>query len=275
VLTLKLALVCPADTVTLDGTVATDVLLLDSVTVAPPEGAAPDSVTVPVELFRPLTLVGFSVREERVTLPLAGLMVRDACCELLPSVALITAIVVLVTEVVVTVKFADVEPDGTVTLPGTLADELLLLKLTTEPPEGAAELNVTVPVELFPPTTLVGFNVTEEMVGPLLAGLMVSEACCELLPSVAVIVAVVAEVTVWVLTVNVALVAPAGTMTLAGTVAAAALLESATVAPPGGAPLSVTVPCELPPPVTLGGLRVSDATVMTVGAVTYRVLVMH
>jgi hypothetical protein len=106
----KVALVCAACTVTLDGTVATDVLLLDRLTLAPPEGAAPVNVTVPVELFPPLTLVGFSVSDESVTLPLAGVIVSDAFCELLPSVAVITAVVVLVTDVVVTVKFADVEP---------------------------------------------------------------------------------------------------------------------------------------------------------------------
>jgi hypothetical protein len=169
----KVALVCAACTVTLDGTVATDVLLLDRLTLAPPEGAAPVNVTVPVELFPPLTLVGFSVSDESVTLPLAGVIVSDAFCELLPRVAVITAVVVLVTDVVVTGKFADVEPPGTVTVLGTLALELLLLKLTTLPPDGAAELNVTVPVELFPPTTLVGFNVTEEIVGPELPGFTV------------------------------------------------------------------------------------------------------
>lgn len=144
-LTVKVALVCPACTVTLDGTVATEVLLLESVTVAPPDGAAAVSVTVPVELLPPLTLVGFRLSEESVTLPLAGVIVSEACCELLPSVAVITTVVVIVTDVVVTVKGADVEPAATVTLLGTLAEELLLLKLTTEPPEGAAELRVTVP----------------------------------------------------------------------------------------------------------------------------------
>jgi hypothetical protein len=53
-----------------------------------------------------------------------------------------------------------------VTLEGTVATDVLLLESdTTEPPEGAAELRVTVPVELLPPVTLVGFNVTEETVG--------------------------------------------------------------------------------------------------------------
>jgi hypothetical protein len=42
-------------------------------------------VTVPVELFPPLTLVGLRVSEERVTVPPAGVMVNVACWELLPS----------------------------------------------------------------------------------------------------------------------------------------------------------------------------------------------
>ena len=66
VLTVNVALVAPAATVTLDGTVAAAVLLLESVTVAPPAGAAPLSVTVPVEEFPPVTLVGFSESDERV-----------------------------------------------------------------------------------------------------------------------------------------------------------------------------------------------------------------
>ena len=123
---------------------ATDVLLLVRATTAPPEGAAAVRATVPVELFPPLTLVGFKVSEERVMLP-AGVMVKVACCELLPSVAVITAVVVVLTDVVVTVNEALVLPATTVTLLGTLADELLLLKLTTEPPDGAAALKVTVP----------------------------------------------------------------------------------------------------------------------------------
>jgi hypothetical protein len=139
--------------------------LLLKLTTVPPEGAAELRVTVPVELFPPVTVDGFRVNDEIVT-DAGGLMVSEACCELLPSVAVITAVVVVVTDVVVTVKVVLVDPLGTVTLFGTLALELLLLKLTTLPPEGAAELNVTVPIELFPPTTLVGFNVTEETVGP-------------------------------------------------------------------------------------------------------------
>ena len=64
---MNVALVAPAATVTLDGTVAAAVLLLESPIVAPPTGAAPLSVTVPVEdCVPPTTLVGFSVSDERV-----------------------------------------------------------------------------------------------------------------------------------------------------------------------------------------------------------------
>ena len=66
-LTLNVVLVAPAAIVTLDGTVAAAVLLLESATVAPPVGAAPLSVTVPVEEFPPVTVVGFSDSDERET----------------------------------------------------------------------------------------------------------------------------------------------------------------------------------------------------------------
>ncbi len=66
VLTVKVALVAPAGTNTLEGTRAAP-LLLESATVAPPAGAAPLNVTVPVEVCRPpITLVGFSVSDETV-----------------------------------------------------------------------------------------------------------------------------------------------------------------------------------------------------------------
>ena len=86
----------------------------------------------------------------------------------------------------------------------------------------------------------------------------------------AVIVAEVDITTIDVLTVKVALVLPAETVTLEGTLAAALLLESVTSAPPAGAgPLSVTVPVgDCVPPTTLVGLNVSEETVGRGGGVT-------
>ena len=63
VFTENVALVDPAATVTLDGTVA-ELLLLERFTVLPPLGAAPLRVTVPVEEEPPFTLPGVSVTAE-------------------------------------------------------------------------------------------------------------------------------------------------------------------------------------------------------------------
>lgn len=92
---------------------------------------------------------------------------------------------------------------------------------------------------------------------PPVTGITVSIAVFVAPPYDAVNVTGVEVDTVLVLTVNVALAAPAGTFTVAGTVAAALLLASETDAPPVGASmLSVTVPVEDVPPFTLVGLIV-------------------
>ena len=66
VATVNVALVAPAATVTLAGTVATAVLLLVSVTTVPPAGAAAVKVAVPVEEAGPTTLVGFTDTDDRL-----------------------------------------------------------------------------------------------------------------------------------------------------------------------------------------------------------------
>ena len=66
VVTLNVRLVAPAGMVTLTGTVAAAVLLLERETRAPPVRAGPLSFRLPVEGNPPLTLVGFSVSEVRV-----------------------------------------------------------------------------------------------------------------------------------------------------------------------------------------------------------------
>ena len=62
VVIVKVAVVALAATVTLAGTCAAEVLLLDSVTAAPPAGAGPFRVAVPVEEIPPTTELGVDVR---------------------------------------------------------------------------------------------------------------------------------------------------------------------------------------------------------------------
>ena len=80
------------------------------------------------------------------------------------------------------------------------------------------------------------------------------------------------EPTAEVVIVNVALVAPAATVTLAGTWAAVVLLlVRVTTAPPDGAgPVKVTVPVDEVPPITELGLRLTE---VSAAAVTVRVAV--
>ena len=81
------------------------------------------------------------------------------------------------TALVLTANVALVAPAAIVTLAGTLAAPLLLESATGAPPVGAGPLNATVPVEEFPPATLVGFSESEERVGGGGgAGVTVSEA---------------------------------------------------------------------------------------------------
>jgi hypothetical protein len=88
-----------------------------------------------------------------------------------------------------------------------------------------------------------------------------------------VIVAVAAVVPAVVVTVNVPVVLPAATVTEAGTVAAALLLDKTTEMPPAGAALfKVIVPVEELPRATLVGL--SDTDERAAGAVMVRAAVL-
>ena len=162
VVTANVALVAPPATVTIAGTFADDGLSVDKDTTAPPPGAGPLSVTVPVEGLPPTTLDGFRERDASE----GGFTVRVAVLVTTPYKAEIVTAVEPDTGVVVTGNVTLLAPAATVTLAGTLAaDELSLLRETTAPPRGAAPLSVTVPVEGLPPRTLDGLRERDDSEG--------------------------------------------------------------------------------------------------------------
>ena len=170
---------------------------------------------------------------------------------------MILADVEVVTEVVVTVKVALVAPAGTMILTGTLAAVELHESVTVPPPLSAGALKVTVPVTGAPPTTLIGFTDTVERTGPGGGGVSVRMACAST-SSVPVTKTLVNTPTGLVGTRKVALIAPAGTVTVAGIAAQEQLLASVTTDPPAGAgSVKSTVRVETLPPTTLEGVKKS------------------
>jgi len=109
-------------------------------------------MTVPKAEVPPARADGAMLKLLRAT----GAMVKAAVIDVLPSVALIVAGVVPLTEVTEMLNRAVVAPPATVTLGGTEIKGLLVVKLTSVPPAGAGEPSVTVPVVVNPPTVFAG-----------------------------------------------------------------------------------------------------------------------
>jgi hypothetical protein len=242
------ALVAPAGTVMLEGINPPVGMLVVSVTKAPPVGAGPLKETASEVDFPPTTLAGVKVRLVGTILAAVTVSVADA--EVPFDVAVILGVAVAVTALVDTVNVADVLPATTVTDAGTEAG-LLVLRATAYPPVGAAPLIVTVPVDEAPPVTLVGLSVRLDGVGAVTVS--VPEADVPL--AVAVMATLVLDATGVVVAVNVAVVLPAGTVTETGTETGLLVLSVTAYPPVGAAPLMVTVPVDVPPPVTLVGLN--------------------
>jgi hypothetical protein len=273
--TVKFAVVAPASTVTVVGTVAALVLPLVSATSAPPLGAAPLKLTVPWAVMPPVTLMGLTATEDRLAGGGGGGggCTVSAAVRVTPlNVAETTAVFVVATDTVLMVKLALIAPAATVTLAGTVATFVLALdKATIAPVLGAAPVKVTVPCAPLPPVTLVGLTVTEDRLagGGGGGGGRTESVAVRVTPlKMAETTAVFVVATDTVLMVKLALVAPAATVTLTGTVATAAFpLESETTAPPLGAPLlSVTVPCEALPPTTEFGFTLTADKLAATGA---------
>jgi hypothetical protein len=244
----KLAVDEPAATTTVACTLS-DEELLERFTVVPPAGAGASRVTVPVVVIPPVTEVGLNESEATWY----GLTVSVEVSEVPESEAVSVTLVAAVTWLVVTVNVAVVAPAA------TFADELDDESVTTEPDGPAALPSVTVPVTTVgdPPTTDVGE--TAKVVST--AGVMWSDGFIETVPRVAVITAVVFVETGKVVMVKVAVVAPPGTVTVAGVTALDELELSVTDMPAAGAAMKiVTVPLDEVPPTTVVGLRVSPVS---------------
>lgn len=201
---MNVAVEVPPATVTESGTVAL-ALLEDRLTTAPPLGARPLSVTVPVEVEPPVTVDGVSVSPEST----AGLIVSLAVWVTPFIVPVIVTDVEADTPDVATVNVAVVAPPETGTLAGGVAPALLEPRLTESPPVGAGLLNVTIPVDELPPTTELGARVTLVSVG----GVIVRVAVSDTVPWLAVMTAATWLATAVVLMRNVAELAPARIVT--------------------------------------------------------------
>jgi len=221
----NVSVVEPPASVTDAGGFTAAVLLL-IVTEMPLLGAGPDSVTVADVFLPPVMLVAAS--ENAATD--GGITVSPVVTPALLYDAVIFTGVEAATGTVVIGNVAVEAPAKTVTeVPTEATAGVSLERLTMIPPMGAGPFNLTVPVEFLPPVTLVGKNVSDCTT----EGLTVSAACFVEAPPVAVMVMGLELNTASVVTLKVPLVAPAGIVMLAGTVATPVLLEvKFTVIPP-------------------------------------------
>jgi hypothetical protein len=116
-------------------------LLLDSVTLAPPAGAAFEIWTLQLAVLLAPSVVGVQDKDNNVTGATreTGMVFTE-----LPSVAVRVALWSVEMTPAVAVKDPLVDPAGTVTTEGTLKPAALLEIATVAPPAGAAALSVTV-----------------------------------------------------------------------------------------------------------------------------------
>lgn len=153
VVTAKVVDVEPAGTVTEAGTVTVDKFEV-RVTTAPPAGAGPVKVTVPVEFAPPATLVGDTL----IVDSFAAATIRVLVFVVDPNVAEMVTVSFDACALVAILNVAVVLPAGTVTEAGSVTSEALELSAMTAPPEGATPVSVTVPTEGEPPIRELGAN---------------------------------------------------------------------------------------------------------------------
>ena len=150
----------PTGTVTVEGTVASG-LLLTSATARPPAGAGAVNVSVPCSGCPPAATFDDSTIPCRAG-TLGSVTVNDVVCETPEYVAVIVA-----TPAAFEVAAANVwlvDPAAIVIVAGTVTAELLLVSVTAIPPVGAAADSVTVPVTVDPATVVSADIVTPDSV---------------------------------------------------------------------------------------------------------------
>jgi hypothetical protein len=200
------------------------------VTVAPPLGAAFDSVTVQVVLAFENNVAAAHCRALTVT-GATSEMVAD--CDTPLSVAVIVAVWSVENEPALAVKFALVPLAGIATEAGVVNAAALSARVTVTPPAGAACDNVTVQVVLALGAKLAAAHCSAEI--EFVAGTNDSDSEAEEVLSVAVIVAVSLKLKASVTAEKFATVAPPATETKDGTVKSVELELRATTVPPLGA----------------------------------------
>jgi hypothetical protein len=189
-----------------------------------------------------------------------------AVCALLPRTAVTVALRLLgMVAAAAALKGAVVAPAVTVTEAGTVSEVLLLVSVTAEPTAGAGWVRVTVQVLTPLGPRLVGLqDRAETSVGATKVRVVVRK-----LPFKAAVM-----VALWfvgkspALTMKLAKVAPAGTVTDAGIVSSALLSDNVTVAPEDAGSFKPTVQVVEAPEATVPGLQLKDVklsgTVVTV-----------
>ena len=264
----KVAEVAPAATVTEAGTVSA-ALLSDKETTAPPVGAALLRVTVQVEEALEVSEVGL---QERLVGTVFVTRFMEKVTEEPERDAVMTAVLSAVMVEAVAEKVAEVAPAATVTEAGTVSAALLSDKETTAPPVGAALLRVTVQVEEALEVSEVGLQ--ERLVGTVFVTRL-REKVTEEPESDAVMTAVLLVVIVEAVAEKVAEVAPAATVTEAGTVNKALFLDRETTAPPAGAGLlRATVQVLLAPEVRAAGVQLRPVSRVGASRLTEKVAVL-
>ena len=174
-------------------------------------------MTVPVAPLPPVTVLGEMVNEATDSGGVTVSPTEPPAPVQPPTLAVRVAVAPLVAELVVTLKFAEVCPAGTVTVEAIWTSGLLLARFTTRPPAGAGAVRVTVPVKPFPPMTAFTERLRPETHAAGAGGLTVRIADAFEFPSVPMMVACVVLVGAEVPTGNVADDCPLPTVTLAAT----------------------------------------------------------